>query len=258
MKIPVEFASQGETVRGTLYLTGRDSSLATVLLLGGFPDDNEEDVLALGERMLQQGINALTFNYRGTHRNGGIFSFANTLQDIEAASDYLRKDERVADPYRIRADWLVLVGLSYGGGLALAYAARHPEIRHVVSIAGTDHGELIRAYRRDPSFAHRLDAWFEKLGFPAGPIHFHGRAALQEELLRNPDPYDLRLNAPALADRNILMIGGWDDLWITLEDHLLPLYRALVAAGARQVELTAVRDDHNFLQSQEEVARIIV
>lgn len=115
---------------------------------------------------------------------------------------------------------------------------------------------MVRAYRRDASLAHRLNAWFEELKFPSGPIHF--QATLQEELLGGPDPYDLRLSAPALADRDLLIIGGWDDLWITLENHLLPLYRALVAAGARRVELTAVRDDDSFQQSREELAHIIV
>lgn len=256
MKIPVEFDCQRHGVRGKLYLADRDSSIPTVLLLGGFPDDNEEDVLELGERMSHHGINALTFNYRGTHRSEGVFSFANTLQDIEAAIDYLRENDWVTGRRGVRTDRPVLVGLSYGGGMALTFAARHPDIRHIVSIAGTDHGEMVRAYRRDASLAHRLNAWFEELKFPSGPIHF--QATLQEELLGGPDPYDLRLSVPALADRDLLIIGGWDDLWITLENHPLPLYRALVAAGARRVELTAVRDDDSFQQSREELAHIIV
>lgn len=67
----------------------------------------------------QHGINALTFNYRGTHRSEGTFSFANTLLDIAAAVNYLRGNERVGSRREIRADRLVLVGLSYGGGMAL-------------------------------------------------------------------------------------------------------------------------------------------
>lgn len=256
MRIPMAFDSHGDTVRGTLHLAERNAAARIVALLGGFPDDNEDDVLELGERLSQHAITALTFNYRGTHRSAGTFSFAHTLQDIEAAVTYLLEHEQVAGSPETRADRLVLVGISYGGGMALTYAARHPDARHIVSIAGTDHGEMVRAYLRDASLARRLDAWFEGMQFPAGPVHF--QTTLQEELLEDRDVYDLRLSAPALADRDILIIGGWDDLWISLEDHLLPLYRALVAAGARRVQLTAVRDDHHFQRSQGPIADMIV
>lgn len=113
MKIPVEFECQGDAVSGRLYLADRDSLLADVLLLPRFPA-SEEDVLGLGERMSQRGINALTFDYRGTPRSEGVVGFANTLQDIEAAINYLRKEEGIAGRRGIRADRLVLMGLTYG------------------------------------------------------------------------------------------------------------------------------------------------
>ena len=84
MKVPVEFDSEGKKIQGKFYSAKGEPHLPTVLLLQGFPG-NEDDVLELGQRMSQQGINTLTFNYRGTHQSEGTFSLRNTLKDIQAA-----------------------------------------------------------------------------------------------------------------------------------------------------------------------------
>lgn len=256
MKIPVEFKSQGDVVHGKLYLAGPDSPLPTVLLLQGFPG-NEEDVLELGARISQHGVNALTFNYRGTHKSGGVYSIANSLYDIGAAIDHLQEDDRVTGRPGVRADRLVVAGWSYGGGMALTYAARNPRIRSIVAIAGVDHAQIARVYLRDPSFAHGLKNLFDGLKFPAGPVHFAGAAALQE-LLDDPAPYDFQLLAPALVDHNLLLIGGWDDMEVRVEDHLLPFYRALIANGAHRTQLVALHDDHTFARRREEIAQMIM
>ena len=65
----------------------------------------------------------------------------------------------------------------------------------------------------------------EELEFPSGPVRSGSEVSIRE-LIRNPDPYDLRLCATALADRDLLLIGGWDDSNVTIEHHILPLYRA--------------------------------
>lgn len=92
---------------------------------------------------------------------------------------------------------------------------------------------------------------FDELKAPTGPVRFAGIAAI-EELTRNPALYDLRLNATAVANRDILLIGGWDAPYITIEHHVLPLYRALVEASARKVQIAAFQDNHAFERSRAE------
>ena len=87
---------------------------------------------------------------------------------------------------------------------------------------------------------------------------YHQDIQLKKELLDDPRPYDLRLNAPALADRDILLIGGWDDHEVTIEDRILPFYRALKEAGAQTVQIAAVQDDHSFEKCGQEVVELIV
>jgi pimeloyl-ACP methyl ester carboxylesterase len=254
MGIPVEFDSQGCTLQGRFYCALGEPPFPTILLLSGFPG-NETDVLQLGQGLAQHGVNTLTFNYCGTHHSEGTFSMRQTLEDVQAAWSYLHQ-EGIVRRFQIDTTRVVLGGYSYGGGMALVYAAGHPEIPRVLSIAGTDHGELARAYQGSPALAATIDAMFEELKAPSGPVQFEGKEAMKE-LTQNPAPYDLRLRAEVLADRDILLIGGWDDLNVTIEDHLLPFYRALVASHAPRVHIVALQDDHAFEKSREELEQIV-
>ena len=255
MKVPIEYISQNYTIQGKFYSTEGKPPFPTVLLLPGFPG-NEDDVLGLGQTMSQHGINTVTFNHRGTHQSEGTYSLQNTLKDIQAAIDYLHQEEIICK-FQIDISRLILGGYSYGGGMALTFAANHPEIKYLVSIAGTDHGEFTREYIQNPTFAQMVDTMFEELRFPAGPVHFEERE-LMKELIQNQDTYDLRLSATALADRDILLIGGWEDSNLPIEHHILPLYRALVTAGAQKVSILAFQDSHAFEGCRDELARTVV
>jgi predicted esterase len=115
----------------------------------------------------------------------------------------------------------------------------------------------VREYKRNPVFAEIIDAMFEELKPPTGPVRFVSESPI-EVLAQNPAPYDLRLNAAAVADRDILLIAAWDDPIVTIEHHILPLYRALVDANAGKVEIAAFQDNHELERSREELAATIV
>lgn len=66
------------------------------------------------------------------------------------------------------------------------------------------------------------------------------------ELAEHQDVYGLRENARNLADRSILMIGGWEDEQATVDQYLLPLYRALKRASAADVTFLVYHDNHGF------------
>jgi dipeptidyl aminopeptidase/acylaminoacyl peptidase len=199
----------------------------------------------------------MTFNYSGTQQSGGLSSFAATQLDIEAAYGFLAKN---AQEFRVDTSRLFLVGWSYGGGMALTYAANHPEVEAVVSVAGTDHGEFIREYRSNPAYRAMIDDIFEALKQPDSPWRL-APGATPAEIEANSseiEPYDLISSAPALADREVLLIGGWDDLNVKVERHLLPLYRALKSAGASHVQAEILQDDHSFAKVRPELVRTIL
>ncbi|NOR18232.1 alpha/beta fold hydrolase, partial [candidate division WOR-3 bacterium] len=253
--ISISFNSGGYVLKGKFYPAEGKGPFATVLLLQGFPG-NEKDVIGLGQKVSSSGINAFTFNYRGTHKSEGRFSLENTIHDIQAALEYLHKEEIVRE-FKIDTSNIILCGYSYGGGMALTFAANHPEIRRIISVAGTDHGEFIREYLRNESMAEIINDMFDRLKAPEGPARFEGHVALQE-IIDNENLYDLRLSAPKLADREILLIGGWDDVNITIENHLLPLYRALRKENAQNVEFIAYHTDHSFVNVRDKLAEDII
>jgi len=255
MKKLIEFLSQAYRVRGEFYLVEEEAATHTAILLPGFPG-GRGDVLGLGQRMAKHGINTLTFNYRGTHGSEGTFSLQNTIEDIQAAYAYLRQDQVIRE-FQVNPDEIVLGGYSYGGGMALLYTMSHPEVKRVFSISGTDHGEFTREYQRNSALSEAIRASYEELKFPVGPVNFEWNDAV-EEITQNPDLYDLRLGANALASRDILLIGGWDDKNVVIERHILPLYRALVEAKTQKIQIAAFQDDHAFERSREELAATVI
>ena len=255
MKRSIEFLSQGYKIRGEFYLADVGSTTHTALLLPGFPGA-VGDVLDLGQRMSKSGINTMTFNYRGTHGSEGTFSLKNTLEDIQAAYAYLHQDWVIRE-FQGNTNEIVLGGYSYGGGMALVYTADHPEIKRVFSISGTDHGEFAREYERNSILVEAIRASYDELKFPTGPVNFEWRDAV-EEITQNPGPYDLKCVVNALANRDILLIGGWDDMNVMIEQHVLPLYRALVDVKARKVQIAAFQDNHAFERSREELATTVI
>jgi len=146
--------------------------------------------------------------------------------------------------------------------MALAYAAGHESVTAVFSIAGNDHGEFLREYVRNPEMKTLVDKMVASWIAPPLSVRM-ARGALPEEIvlrgLDNLDPiFDLRASAPRLAGKEILLIGGWNDRQVTIEQYVLPFYRALEKAGARNVTIRAVQDDHYFRNTQEHVAREVI
>lgn len=224
----------------------------TVLLLPGWPG-NPEDVLGLGARLSARGMNAVMVLPRGMHQSEGTFSFHGSLEDIRAAFRWVHSPE-IAQRFEVDTTAVLLCGDSWGGGMALAYAASDPSVRRVISIAGTDHGEFIRKFERDEAWASAVRGMLLSHRAPEGPIRFDDLDSVLWEISEGQGIFGLRENAPRLADRSILLLGGWDDESTTIEGHLLPLYRALKASGAGDVTFLVYQDNHDFLLVRDQIA----
>jgi pimeloyl-ACP methyl ester carboxylesterase len=259
-QIDISIDRQGVLLRGKFYAAPGEGPFTTIILLHGMPG-SESDVLGIGKKLSESAINAITFNYAGTHKSEGQFSFEYTLQDIGAAYEFLHQSENI-EKFKIDTANIYLGGYSYGGGMAMTYAANHPEITAVFSIAGGDHGKIMREYLRNPEFAKMLDNMFERLKVPTGPIRFAEGATPKEVAVIGIEALeptlDLRKSAPLLAQKDILLIGGWDDNSCIMENIVLPLYRALKEAKAQDVKIVAFQDNHAFRNVREELSSVII
>ena len=140
--------------------------------------------------------------------------------------------------------------------MAMAYAARDPSVRQVISIAGNDHGEFARETQRNPAFSEGIRNYMLSTRRPKGPAHFDYDAGLRM-LVDHQDVYAQRENVVNLADRSILLIGGWEDEQVTIDQFLLPLYRALRGAGAAKVTFLVYHTDHEFSNVRQRLAQDI-
>lgn len=138
----------------------------------------------------------------------------------------------------------------------MAFAAAEADVLRIISIAGNDLGWLIRKMQADSQYSEAMCQMLRSTRAPDGPVRFDLEAGLRE-LAEHQDIFGLRENSSRLADRAILLVGGWDDSQVTVEDVLLPLYRSLKGAGAVDVTFFAYQDDHAFQKVREKLANDI-
>jgi uncharacterized protein len=250
----------GVLLKGKFFASVGTGIFPTVILLHGFPG-SELDVLGIGEKLAQSGMNALTFNYSGTFKSGGKNSWDNIQLDIDAAFKFLHQPENITR-FKIDTNKIYLGGWCTGGGMALTYAAYHPEVTTVFSIAGSDQTEFMKVYTSNQEIKKMIDISFADFTYPKGHVRFDTGASLQEIAEAGIDKinpiYDLKKCAPLLASKDILLIGGWDDKQTTMEAFILPLYRSLQNESAKNVRLIAFQDNHYFRNSREILAHTVI
>jgi acetyl esterase/lipase len=186
------------------------------------------------------------------HGSEGTTTFNGTLQDIASAWQWLRSPGAVQS-FDVDTTRLALGGHSFGGGLSLAYAARDTSVRTIVSVAGTDHGVIIRRIESDEDYAEWIKGILRATQAPSGPVRFSVEGTLQE-LSEGQSTFGLQENASRLADRSILLIGGWEDRATTIDEFMLPLYRSLADEGAEDVTFMVYHDNHGFATVRDELA----
>lgn len=117
-------------------------------------------------------------------------------------------------------------------------------------------------YKRNPEMQKMIDKMFNDLKAQPEKVRF-ARGGTPKEIAEmkiielNPT-YHLLKSAPLLAQKDILLIGGWADHNVSIENIILPLYRALKNEEAKTVRIVAFQDDHSFKNSGEGLAQTII
>ena len=247
--------SSGFDMVAHIYTGSTESTRPTVILVPGW-SDGEKDVLGLGSKMSQKGINVVVFTPRGWYESEGYSTFHNGLKDIKAVWKWSRQLENV-ERYGIDLERLILGGHSWGGGMSLAYAASDSSVHRVFSISGNDHGQFIRHYQQDKQYARMIEKGLASTKVPEGPVRFNLLESLRE-LAENQDIYGLIENASNLSSRSVLLIGGWEDKAVTVDHMLLPLYRALKDAGAEDVTFLVYHAGHGFRSVRDKLTHDLI
>jgi len=252
--IPVVFESKDVSVHGLFYKASAVEPLSTVVLCHGFPGNNT-DVLGLGERLMEEGFNALAFNYRGTWGSEGLLSIANSLEDVISAIRYVKSSSAVRE-YNVDNSNITVIGYSFGGGMALLGSLGDSTVRRAVYVAGGNLSEVARLMERNSEYKRAILK--DLNGLPSLGFNSLSGEEMVAEVLADMDKYDLVKHAQALSNKDILIIGGWRDQENAIEHHILPLYRALQRHGAKQVQIEIFDTDHSFTNVRSQLADRIV
>jgi pimeloyl-ACP methyl ester carboxylesterase len=215
------------------YLAAGEGQHPVVIVLHGFPG-NEKN-LDLAQSIRRAGWNAIFFNYRGSWGTPGAFSFANAIEDTQAAIAWLREPANAAklhiDPKRI-----ALVGHSMGGFMA-AYAGSHdPAILGTALISAANfHDWAGGDLKPEQEAANRARLVKSIADNDILPLAGCTAESLADEMLSHRKPWNFVDYAAMFGARPLLLI--------TSDDGLAPS-AAHLAEAVRQSGNTHVTEQH--------------
>jgi len=241
---PLAIPSGATSLNAVLYIAAGAAPHPTVLLLHGFPG-NEQN-LDLAQAMRRAGWNVLTLHYRGSWGTPGAFSFRHVLEDADAALAWLRSPAgRTAG---VDASHIAVVGHSMGG-MATAYEAGHdPAIigAGLISAAGMNlftgpKAEMIKALGNE---------------YGAGTMHTLAGTTpetLYEEVIADPKPFTLNTYAAGAAKKSVLVVSS-DDGLKALGDS----FAAAVTASGGSPRQAHLATDHSYSDMRIGLEAIVV
>ena len=230
----VAIPTHGVNINGVLYTAAGAGQHPTVLLLHGFPG-NEQN-LDLAQAMRREGWNVLTMHYRGAWGSPGNFTFAHVLEDPAAALAWLRTPANAAK-YHIDTAKIVVIGHSMGGWAAAFTGAHDPGVLATGLISAADMGAIGTAPRTTA-----MKIVDDNIGTNDG-MHMLAAtpASLADEAIRNAKINALNLDAPGLAKRPLLIVTANDGLKGDAEN----LVKA-IGEGAAPITQVHLETDHSY------------
>ena len=192
--------SHGADMNAVMYLASGAGPHPTLLLLHGFPG-NEQN-LDLAQAARRAGWNVLTFHYRGSWGSQGDFSFANAAEDARVALAFLEAPANAAK-YRIDPRRIAVAGHSMGGFMAAAAGASDPMVAGLFLIDPWDLGGDARTLG-NPAAAK---AWHDEVVGDLPPLATT-EEKLTAELKAIPAGYDLATLTRSFGKRPVDIIGA--------------------------------------------------
>lgn len=256
IEVPVTFRSDGSLIQGLFFTAKATEPSPTAILLQGFPG-GEGDVFGLGHALSSAGINVFTFNWQGTWKSEGIILPEYSLRDVINALSFLKTAEMI-QKFKIDTIQISIIGYSYGGGFAVLGSLHDPNVKKVATIAGGDLSVIANMIEQSEDFRKAHQAMMDECMSDPVVARGLGGKATHEIMIEHRDEYNLIKHAKELSEKDILMIGGWKDQAIRIEDHILPLYRALQENNARKVKIRIFDCTHSFTEVRDELGDTII
>lgn len=249
--LPVVFENHGCKLFGTMFLAQGEGPNPVIILQHGFPGNEVNYDLAHVFR--RQGLNVFVFHYRGCWGSEGDYSWANLLNDTDAAIQFMQT-EFAREKFRVDGNKIILIGHSMGGFSSLYNSVYHNEIKHIATMGEFNcgsFGEILEINK--VIFDYSVQAMEPAITF----IRNTSAESLLNECIKNKTEWNLLNHLEKLKEKNLLLIGAKYDNIAPLEFHHIPLVGALKLLKAEKIEDHILTCGHSFSDKRIELARII-
>ncbi len=155
----VSFISEGHRISGVLHLPDGENPPCVIASHGLLSSKDSEKYIALGERMSEEGMAMLCFDFRGIGESEGDEqdnTISKKIADLSSAIDFVRT-------YPGLGDRIGLLGSSLGGFLSLIQASTDGKIRAVVVWATPAHLDDLGSKKQEEDYPLPPKAFFEDL-----------------------------------------------------------------------------------------------
>ncbi len=229
----VHIPAHGVAINGVLYTASGAGAHPAVVLLHGFPG-NEQN-LDLAQAIRRDGWTVLTLHYRGSWGSPGTYAFAHVFEDAQSALDFVRNPANAAR-YGIDTKHVVLIGHSLGGMAAAFVGRTNPSLAGVGLISAADFGRI--PGRVPGGRAGLADFMAQNMESLAGvtPVQ------LAEETLAHAPEWDFVDYAEGLAKHRLLLVTSDDGLAADND----ALGTAVRKTGGGPVTATHIATDHSY------------
>jgi pimeloyl-ACP methyl ester carboxylesterase len=235
-----QIPSHGAMLNALAYIAEGAGPHPVVILLHGFPG-NEKN-LDLAQAIRRDGWDVVYFDYRGSWGSPGDFSFTHSIEDTQAAIEYVG-DAGHAKKLRADPAYIVLIGHSMGGFMARYVGAQDPAIKAVGLISAADMGvDKMQSLKpgQEKMAVDGLAAHLAAEGM--APLAGCTPESLAKEVVANAAAWNVPNLAPKLVSRSVLVI--------TSDDGLAPSNDAFVAAlrkaGGKDITTVHLTTDHSY------------
>ena len=223
----VSIPSGGTTLSAQVLEGVGEGARPAIVLFNGFPAG--PNIPSIATELQAAGYTVLLPSYRGTGSAGGTISLRHSREDGEAAVAWLKQGGGGVDAAKIG-----VIGVSYGGWVALQTAAADHSVRCTVVLVPADMGVIGARWRSDPSYRTAWKTDLDAVAADPASTRFgpEGVDGFMNAVTAESDTSGLAQRAADLADRPIFVAGGRRDPAAPFADHYVPLVEALRVAKA--------------------------
>lgn len=227
---------KSDSVAGYAFIANGGNLKETIIMVHGLPgNDNQFDI---AQSIRRTGRNVIHFNYRGSWGSQGDFLYSNSLEDVDEIIEYL---SNTVNSKRLRIDTnaFVLLGRSYGGGIALIQGSKNQRVKKIIAVSSMNAGSDTHPIQ-DISKLSRWKKYLNKqVMLNVIPTIF------LQEIFDNKEKYNVVTYKNQLNKKKVLLIEDTQNNqnWISLLEN---------------VDSKMIASDHSFISNRIELTNVLI